>query len=89
MEFDSNINDSGRIYVEIPRESTYVDAGENYYKDNTDEEKKPFQRFGSREYHVLTGELDRKGEAELIYKSAFGMPDDGGCEYVVALTRQR
>ena len=75
VSFSSNIDDRGRIYVELPRESEYLVNGRS--------------RFEEREYHVITGVLDvNSGFGSIVYTSAFGTPSDGGCKYPVKLERQ-
>lgn len=76
LTFSSNINDNGRIYVEIPRGSEYLVDGRS--------------RFGGREYHVISGALDPdSGIGKIVYTSAFGMESQGGCKYPVTLKRQK
>ena len=74
ITFSSNINDRGKFYVEIPRESTYTVNGRS--------------RFGGFEYHVFKGEFDLSGNSGSgVYISAFGSVSEGGCEYPIVFRK--
>lgn len=68
VPFDAVINDDGRFYAEVPRESEYLINGRS--------------RFGAKEFHVYKGTLNPdSGSGEGSYVSALGSMGDGGCRY--------
>lgn len=88
VEFSTKISSNGRLYFEIPRESIYFAASDNYYYEVQiqGDAKVRTHGIGTREYHVLEGSLNSTGaNSELVYTSALGMR--GGCKYSVDLMR--
>ena len=70
ITFSSNVNDNGKFYAEIPRESEYKVNGR--------------VRFGGHEYHVFKGVFDLKeNSGSGVYISTFGAVSEGGCEYPI------
>ncbi len=74
ITFSANINEAGRFYAELPRESAYLFGGRS--------------RFGAHEFHVFEGNLspeDNKGEG--FYIAAIGSMAAGGCRYPIKFTQ--
>ena len=74
VTFSSNVNDHGKFYAEIPRESLFLVNGRS--------------RFGGHEYHVFQGTFDLSANSGGgVYTSAFGSVSEGGCEYPIAFRK--
>ena len=68
--FTANLNDKGRFYADVPKQSSYLLNGRS--------------RFAAREYHVFKGILDAENHRGLgWYRDALGQIGEGGCEYEI------
>ena len=76
LSFTANVNDGGRFYAEIPKQSSYQVNGRS--------------RFGAYEYHVFHGVLlPWEGVTVGYYRDAIGQMGSGGCKYQIVFKRQR
>jgi len=76
VSFSTFLNDQGRFFVDMPKESTYLINGRS--------------RFGAHEHHVFAGVLDPvSGKGQGYYRDGFGQMQSGGCKYDVSFIHRR